>query len=46
MYGETIFLDQVQHAKLDKKNRVIREKAYETIGGFFVVHIICVFLFA
>ena len=34
MYGETIFLDQVQNAKVDKKNRVIQEKAYETIGEF------------
>ena len=32
MYGETIFLDQVQDMKYGKKKEVTREKAYETIG--------------
>jgi len=31
MYGETIFLDQIQDMKYDKKGQVIQEKAYETI---------------
>ena len=34
MYGETIFLDQIQDMKFDKKNQVIQEKAYETIGEY------------
>jgi len=31
MYGETIFLDQIQDIEYDKKGQVIQEKAYETI---------------
>ena len=31
MYGETIFLNQIQDMKLSKK-KVLKDKAYETIG--------------
>ena len=32
MYGETIFLNQIQDLKMGKGTKVIRDKAYETIG--------------
>ena len=44
MYGETIFLDQIQDMKYDKKGQVIQEKAYETIGEYLNLAFLASFL--
>ena len=35
MYGETIFLNQVQNQKFDKRGNETQEKAYDVIGDLF-----------